>query len=201
MGTSSESEQGWPSHFTDEKMEVQKDRDSHSKWALGRALSECPPFTRGGLCSGKQLVSPCRVHAQVPLPPPGPAAAGWRRAADAHWQGCCTVALGHSPAVPGGMWAARWAPTQGGGTGQVSGASTQAWCPSSPSHGAACILPGTQGGVVPRAMAHPTGSSAKATVRPPSRSPHPCPLPQHDCEPSGLWAQTSVVWKTPLPTT
>lgn len=35
------------------------------------------------------------------LPPPGPAASCWRRAAGARWPGCCTAAPSRSPAAPG----------------------------------------------------------------------------------------------------
>lgn len=87
------------------------------------------------------LGTPVHRQAQRLLPPPAPAASGWKRAAGAHWQGYRTAAPGRSPAGPGGTGAATWAPTEGGPGAGVGGLHTgrvsfiplpqqgEEWCP------------------------------------------------------------------------
>lgn len=71
---------------------------AHSKGggALGQSSQRSAPSLPGmASVLGNSWVSPCHLHAQLPIPPPGPAASGWRRAVGARWPGCCTAAPGH----------------------------------------------------------------------------------------------------------
>lgn len=156
------------------------ERVGPSSWLSALCFSGMAPALEG-------LGAPGHRQAQRLLPPPGPAASGWRRAAGARWQGCCTAAPGRSPAGPGSTGAATWAPTQGGPGAGVGGLHT----------GRVSFIPLPQQGE----EWCPGADAAAHRVKSKGLSPHPslCLCTTVSLQASGH--SRPVVWKAPLPMT